>query len=219
MRLNRLLPAAFTLLIAMPAVAQDWIDYDNREHFFHVNFPSQPKVQTSTWTSEYGARLPEHTFRAEARGRQYIITVVDYTNLERVHAARVKDCPPEVHTGCTGSESSGVGSWRVDLRGAPLYAARTFLQRDAKITFFGWSFVDLVEGIQIQLTNNADQSRTFVGIYMHEDRLYILEATVPRGAPEPGQFQQSLQFLDKAGEAIRYQTIYSNGYPRPPRLR
>jgi len=32
----------------------------------------------------------------------------------------------------------------------------------------------LVEGHQLQLTN-ADQSRTFVGIYLHENRLYILK--------------------------------------------
>ena len=219
MRLNRLVPAALILLIAVPALAQEWIDYDSREHFFHVNFPSAPKVEKSTWTSEYGASLPEHVFRAEARGRHYTITVVDYTNLQTIQAERAKNCPPDAHTGCSGSESSGVGSWRVDLRGAPLYAARPFLQRDGKVTFFGWSFVDLVEGLQIQLTSNADQSRTLVGIYMHENRLYILEATVPRGAPEPGQFQQSLQFLDKEGRTVRYQTIYSNGFPRPPRLR
>ena len=43
-----------------------------------------------------------------------------------------------------------------------------------------------------------------------------------RGAPEPGLFQQSLGWLDKEGNRIRYtETIYSNSYhglgvyPRP----
>jgi hypothetical protein len=27
--------------------------------------------------------------------------------------------------------------------------------------------------------NNADKSRTFVSIYMHHNRLYVMEATVP----------------------------------------
>jgi len=54
---------------------------------------------------------------------------------------------------------------------------------------------------------------------MHENRLYILEGTVPANAPPPGLFQQSLQFLDKDGNRIRYQSIYSNGFPAPPATR
>jgi hypothetical protein len=40
-----------------------------------------------------------------------------------------------------------------------------------------------------------------------------LEAWVPEGRPEPGLFQQSLGWLDKDGNRIRYtETIYSNSY-------
>jgi hypothetical protein len=58
---------------------------------------------------------------------------------------------------------------------------------------------------------------------MHENKLYMLEATVPKGYPEPGLFQQSLGYVDKNGNGIRYQEIYSNQfhalgvYPVPPR--
>ena len=51
-----------------------------------------------------------------------------------------------------------------------------------------WNNVDFVEGHQLQLTN-ADGSRTLAAIYMHENKLYILEGTVPEGYPEPGIFQ------------------------------
>ena len=78
--------------------------------------------------------------------------------------------------------------------------------------------MDLVEGHQLQLTNNADKSRTFAGIYMHENKLYIIEGTVPAGYPEPGLFQQSLGWLDENGVGLRYQSVYSNGYPPPPRV-
>jgi len=81
-----------------------------------------------------------------------------------------------------------------------------------------WNFVDLVEGHQLQLTNNADKSRTFAGIYMHENKLYVIEGTVPAGYPEPGLFQQSLGWLDENGVGLRYQSYYSNGYPPPPRV-
>jgi len=40
----------------------------------------------------------------------------------------------------------------------------------------------------------------------------IVEGTVPAGRPEPGLFQQSLGWVDKDGNGIRYQMIYSNSY-------
>lgn len=63
-----------------------------------------------------------------------------------------------------------------------------------------------MSGQQLQLTN-TDQSRTFAGIYLHEARLYILDATVPPKAPPPGLFQQSLSFLDAKGERVRHDGI------------
>ena len=104
------------------------------------------------------------------------------------------------------------------MRGAIVYATWTFFQRDAKVTHFVYYRADLVEGHQLQLTN-ADGSRTFAAIHLHENRLYILEGTVPAGSPAPGLFQQSLGFLDREGNRIRYETVYSNGFPPPPRTR
>jgi hypothetical protein len=79
------------------------------------------------------------------------------------------------------------------------------------MTFYGWYAADLVSGHQLQLLNR-DQSRTFATVNMHGTRLYILEGTVPRGAPAPGLFQQSLMFLDEKGNSIRYQNYYSPTY-------
>ena len=97
------------------------------------------------------------------------------------------------------------------------------LMRDAKITHLLWNWEDLVEGNEIHMTNNADQSRTMAFIAMRENKLYIIEGTVPKGYPEPGLFQQSLSWVDKDGKPIRYQQIiYSNAYhgmgvyPVPP---
>src|SRR5258708_26492465 len=86
------------------------------------------------------------------------------------------------------------------------------LQRDAKLTSLVWEWQDMVEGHFIQLINNADQSRTFAYIAMHENKLYIAEGTVPKGYPEPGLFQQSVGWVDKDGNGLRYQVIYSNAY-------
>ena len=70
-------------------------------------------------------------------------------------------------------------------------------------------FEQVVEGIFMQLTNQ-DQSRTFAYITMHENRLYLFEGTVPKGAPEPGLFQGSVGFVDAKGGSIRYTDYYSN---------
>jgi hypothetical protein len=53
---------------------------------------------------------------------------------------------------------------------------------------------------------------------MHENRLYIFEATVPKGAPSPALFQQSAGFLDRNGVRVRYDAVYSNAYPAPTRV-
>jgi hypothetical protein len=47
---------------------------------------------------------------------------------------------------------------------------------------------------------------------MRENKLYVQEGTVPKGYPEPGLFQQSLGYVDKDGNGIRYQEIYSNQF-------
>jgi hypothetical protein len=53
---------------------------------------------------------------------------------------------------------------------------------------------------------------------MHENRLYILDATVPANVPPPALFQQNLGFLDRDGRRVRYDTPYWNGYPPPRRI-
>ena len=90
-----------------------------------------------------------------------------------------------------------------------------------KVDHYAYYNLDRVEGHAIRLTN-PDRSRTSAIVHMYENRLYILESTVPRGAPAPGAFQISLQFLDSEYQPVRYEwqgiQIYSNGYPPPPRI-
>ncbi len=220
MRLIPLLTASVVLLTSILGSAQEWIEYTSRSDFFFVNFPAQPSVQDMPYTSEFGAVFPARVYRAEQGPSRYSVTVVDYTDAQRIHTERAKQCDPLAHSGCAGSEDpdgvQGVGSWKYERRGAVDFVSFNVLRRKAELTYFGWAAIDRVEGRYIHLTN-PDRSRTFFAIYMHEDRLYVLEATVPAGYPEPGLFQQSLRFLDKAGNPARYEGIYSNGFPAPPR--
>jgi hypothetical protein len=203
-------------------LAQEWIDFVSRDDGFRVNFPSEPKVTPSTYMSEFGAELPAHVYTAANGAERYSMTVVDYHPIEKLLTEKSKKCPPYADERCTGigaGAAVGFGYWKTDIRGVLVWASWQFMQRDAKVTHYMWNFIDLVEGHQLQLTNNADKSRTFVAIYMHENRLYIMEGTVPAGRPEPGLFQQSLGFVDKDGNGIRYSDYYDNDYPPPPLAR
>lgn len=221
MRLIQLIPAAFILFLSGPAFTQGWIEYASRADRFSVNFPGQPTVRDIRYTSFFDGVFPARVHSYESGPNRYSVTVVDYTDAERIHTERAKSCQPGAQSLCLGSEADGaqgVGSWKYDVRGAMDFASWRLLQRDARVTFLGWAAIDRIEGRQIHLTN-ADRSRTFVAIHMHDNRLYIFEATVPAGSPEPGLFQQSPRFLDEEGRPARYDTIYSNGFPPPPRSR
>ncbi len=217
MRLLLVILTAATVLMPRPAAAQEWIEYVSREDFFSINFPGEPRIQTIAWLSEQGATFPGRVYSVENGPNRSAITVVDYTEAERINAERAKNCPPGAQTACSGSATMGVGSWIVDLQGAMAFAIARFLTREGShVTFFGWFYQDLIEGLQAQITN-ADGSRTFVATHMHNDRLYVIEGTVPARALQPGHFQQSMQFLDREGRTVRYETVYSNRYPRPTR--
>jgi hypothetical protein len=148
------------------------------------------------------------------------VTVVDYNGIEQMAIERVKTCPAGAPL-CRGTDISGPGLWKHDVREALLFATSKFVERDAKVTELTWSQLDMVEGNEIQLLN-ADQSRTYGYVTMHEMKLYIVEATIPKNSPPATMFLTSMGWVDKDGNGIRYQTVYSNQYhgmrqyPVPP---
>ena len=207
-RLRPLVAAALILLMSGPAAAQSWVEYTSREDFFIVNFPGEPTVKDIAYPTEFGINLPGRVYSVQDGSNRYSITVVDYAPGERIHADRVRNCQGYPDT-CTNR-------WLNDVRGALDYAASKYIQRDGRVTYYAFADSDRVEGRRLQLTN-ADESRTFVAIYMHQNRLYILDGTVSASAPPPALFQQNFGFFDKDGVRVRYRTLYSNLYPPPPR--
>jgi len=214
MRAMRTIALAFVFALAISpvALAQEWAEYVNPQDGFKINFPGKPKIAEITWKSQMEYMLPGRVYSAERGRERYSLTVVDYSSLEQQGIARAKTCPPG-NEQCRENAAAviGPGYWKQDERGAIVFATFKLLQRDAKVTSYTYDWQDLVEGHFLQLTN-ADQSRTFAYIAMHEHKLYVVEGTVPKGYPEPGLFQQSLGWVDKDGRGIRYQTLYSNTY-------
>ena len=146
---------------------------------------------------------------------KFSVTVVDYNPIQRLLSERSMSCPPGTET-CQGVHDWGLGYWKNDVRSAVVYATNKFLQRDVKIVNVMANFQDLVAGEELQLSNNKDQSRTFASIYMHDNRLIILESLVPKNYPPPEIFQQSLGWLDEQGNRIRYNNINHNEPDQPP---
>ena len=92
MRLISVVAAAFVLFISGSAFAQEWIEYQNRDDLFSVNFPTQPEISTITWNTEYGITLPGHLYVSKDGANRYSVTVVDYNNVQQIHAKRLEGC-------------------------------------------------------------------------------------------------------------------------------
>ena len=214
--------AILLALLTLPraAVAQEWDVYVSQRDSFSVNFPGQPRITETTWTSQLGYTLPARVYSAEKGREKYTLTVVDFMTLEAQGIARWKACPPGNAQCRDGGETIGPGYWKQDERGAMAYAVAQYLKKPYEVTDYAWDWQDMVEGYHLQLTGNG--TRTMVYVAMHDRKLYILEAAVPEDYPEPGLFTHSMGYLDKDGKRIRYtETVYSNSYhglgvyPRP----
>ena len=189
MRQIRLIAAVTAaVLLAIPAAAQSWFMFEDKAERFTVNFPVQPVVTQTTYTSESGKDIPAKVYRANTPRATYSVTVVNYT-----------------------------GQDVTEIRGSVAFAAWNFRKRGGEVTYDGYAQIDRVEGHQLQITN-PDRSRTFVAIHLHDSRLFILEATTQPGTPPPGHFQMSLGIFDAEGHRVRYQldpdgqrTVYRQG--------
>src|SRR4029077_5057937 len=159
-RLMLLVSAGLILSFSMLAFAQEWIEFASREDRLTCIFPTQPKITETAWPSEYGAILPARVYSATQGQSRYSLTVVDYNPIEQLLVEKSKLCPPGTET-CQGVGDWGLGYWKNDMRGAIVYAVSKFLERDVKVTHLMWNSQQVVQGQELQLTNNADQSRTF----------------------------------------------------------
>jgi hypothetical protein len=204
MHRKQLVIAAVVLCLPVLASAQvEWMEFTSAEDRFSITFPGKPTVQTITWPSEYGAVFPGRVYTVQQGPSRYSVTVIDYREAEAIHA-KIDKAP----------SFDDPRYWQMDILASVQYAA-TKLYRNkpgVKVTYDAWHYIDLVEGHQLQLTN-TDNTKTYVSIYLHENRLYIVDATVPANAPAQGIFQQNLGFADEKGGRVRYNEIYSNRVP------
>ena len=199
MRISSLL-VALIFLFSNTVVAQGWRVFTDRSQYFSVNFPGEPEITEISYDSEYGATLPAKVYAVRNGDSLHSVTVVDFSDAARIY----QELPDRT------DEGNNAALWLYDQRASVAYAARNFRLRGGEVTYDAWHHIDLVEGHQLQITN-PDQSRTYASMYLHDGRLYVLEATVPQGSLPQGLFQQSLSFLDEDGNRIRYR-LEPNGH-------
>src|SRR3989440_3309573 len=84
---------ALALSIAAPAFAQEWIEFASREDRFTCNFPTQPKITETTFRSQHEADLPARIYSAAEGPNKYSVTVIDYTQAQRILTEKAKSCP------------------------------------------------------------------------------------------------------------------------------
>jgi hypothetical protein len=209
MRFIPLMVAA--VIVPVCASAQDWTTLTVTEDGFRSNYPGEPTVERLAWESEFHLSLPGRVYRAaDALGR-YTTTVVDYREAGLRHNERSTRCLAANGANQQDGDTCQ-NDFVMEVAGAMDYAASHFLKREGvKVTQYGTYFLDMVSGRLLQLTN-PDRSRTYAVIHQHAGRLYIQEATVPAGMPEPILFMQSLAWVNDQGQAIRYRTLYTEGY-------
>ena len=182
-------------LIAGSAGAQDWSQYTSDQDRFRIYAPGELQVEEISYASEYRATFPARLYSYEDdAGNRFSVTVVDYTDSLRIHTERAR------------TEADYLLYWEVDIRASVAYAAANLRARGGEIVYDAYHYIDRVEGHQLHMVN-PDGTRTYAAIYLHDSHLYIVEATVAPGPPPPGQFQQSLEFIDENGDRIRYQNF------------
>src|SRR5471030_1207355 len=203
MRVVRLVAAVSVLFLARPVFAQgEWDQYKNLDSRFTVSAPGEPTVETTKWKSEYDSLFPETIYRWKDGPNRYSVSVIDYSDSEAIYTANHHSV-----------DFGNAAYWQIDILGSIQYAATQYrMKPGVKVIFDNFHYVNLITGHELQLIN-PDQSRTFVALYLHENRLYIFDATVTKGQPAPLIFNQSMEFLDADGKSIRYRTYYFDKLP------
>ena len=212
-KLIKLISLAVALALPGALYAQGWVKYHGERDRFIVNFPGEPEIAEIEYISETGVAIPARIYSVDSRGSRYAITVVDYTTAEQAH---LDFCRAEAAASerISPNQCTGRGHLR-DIDGSIAYEAWNIRRRnsDSEITYDAFGRVDGVAGHQLQFLH-PDGARSFIGLYLHARRLYVLDGKVPGDAPPPGLFQQSLGMLDEMGRRVRYQGDSEGNYAR-----
>ena len=79
------------ILLGSQTAAAQWAPFATVEDGFSATFPGKPKVESTTYATEYRMTLPARARAEDALG-QYSTTVVDYRGPQKLHDDAVAKC-------------------------------------------------------------------------------------------------------------------------------
>ena len=81
MRSLTLIPAAMALLLSGSVHAQQWIEYEDRDWGFSINFPHEPTTEQTDYTTYFDDTVPARVYTADSGAGRYSLTVVDFLDV------------------------------------------------------------------------------------------------------------------------------------------
>ena len=158
----------FALILACPASAEDWKEYDSSDHAFTALFPTDPKVEATTYQTPDGRAFSARTYSAAQDSGTFTLTVAEVpeTGNQTGEDALLNDAVRKL---------TGGGAVKFDIQ----HRIRWFYGRQLGIA-------------------GANGSYSYIAVFHHNNRLYQIEgkAFVAGGQAEVDamRFQQSLDF-------------------------
>ncbi len=173
------LPAiTLAMSFSINAHAQEWIEYENLEDYFAVNFPGEPAVENTTYRLGSGRDVSARVYSVENQTGTYTVTVVDYEGVDAEETTN-----------------------------AIAHAAENFRQR-GEVTSDEVGSYEGMDTQMMQLTNPDASRSFIAIVHPPANtgiiHLYIAEGRAPANGVVPGLFQQSLSLRDQDGTRVRY---------------
>ena len=155
-------------ILAYPAAAADWREYESPDHSFTVHFPTDPNIETTGYHTPDGRSFDAHTYSATQETGVFTLTVAEV---------------PE-----TGSQTQ---------EDALINDAIKKMTQGELIKFDIQHRIRWIYGRQLGIAG-VNGGYSYIAVFHHNNRLYQIEgkAFVAGGQAEVDamRFQQSLDF-------------------------
>ena len=95
----RTVVTALALFLAGAAQADDWKEYENKDHSFTIHFPVDPTVEAATYQATDGRSFPARVFSTKQETGTFKVTVVEMPGEETGPDAAVMKVATKVVVG------------------------------------------------------------------------------------------------------------------------
>lgn len=158
----------FAMILAGPAGAQQWKEYESPDASFTVHFPTDPNIESTTYRTPDGRSFGAHVYSVAQETGVFTLTVAD-----------VPEAGNQVQEDALMNEAvqrmTGGGAIKFDIQ----HRIRWFYGRQLGIA-------------------GANGSYAYVAVFHHNNRLYQIEgkafASGGQAEADAMRFQQSLDF-------------------------